>query len=79
MIDMSSCVRCKNTILGETKEHLERCARAQLLEEAMQYFEEQGVETLTLEQAKLLASFLMDWSLSGDLLGWYVLSDPQDW
>lgn len=79
MIDISCCTRCQGVIIGETKEHLERCKKVQLLEEAMQYFEDEGVETLTLEQAKLLASILLDWPLDGELLGWYVLSNPMEW
>jgi len=80
MTNFSSCTRCKSPIIGEVKTHVERCEKAQLLEEAMQYFEDEGVQSLTLEQAKLLGTFLInDWSLSGDLLGWYVLSDPQEW
>ena len=75
MIDMSTCVRCKNTIIGDTKIHLEQCEKMERLNEALEYYREEGTETLTLEQVENLVDFLVNTPLSGDLIARCVIGE----
>ena len=75
MIDMSSCLKCKSPILGDAKIHLGRCEQAERVRDALQYCDEQGIESLTLEQVSNLTDYLINTPLSGDLMARLVLNE----
>lgn len=79
MINMSTCVRCHSTIIGDTKVHLERCYQAQRVKEALQYCEDDaGLDSLTLEQVSEFADYLINTDLSGDLIARLAIGELKD-
>lgn len=70
MIDMpilqySSCVRCKTSIFGNPKEHLNTCNQLERFDQASAQLYRMGYESLSLDQIGLLVELLLTSELDG--------------
>lgn len=69
-LQLTSCVRCKSSILGNPKEHLATCDQLARLDEALEELYGDGYDSLSFEQIGLLVEFLLKTDLSG-----YIMAD----
>jgi hypothetical protein len=64
-LQMTSCIRCKTSILGNPKEHLDTCNQLERFDQASAQLYQMGYESLSLDQIGLLVEDLIATDLSG--------------
>ena len=64
-LQLTSCVRCKSSILGDPSHHIERCDRSARLDEAIEEPYGDGYDSLSFDQIGLLFDLLQTTDLSG--------------
>ncbi len=65
VLQFSSCVRCKTSLLGNPRAHLDTCNQLERFDQASAQLYRMGYESLSLDQIGLLVEMLLTSQLDG--------------